>query len=303
MNKGLQSILIVGFFILSSCSRTTIDFMVSNSSGTTAPATFEFENTSDECESYYWDFGDGLSSSEVSPEHTYYLSGTYEVKLKGIKGNKVKESSKPVYVIPPKKCLVQLETSYGNMLIELYDETPKHRDNFIKLAESGFYDGLLFHRVIKEFMIQGGDPQSKGADDATRLGSGGTGYLVDAEFNENLAHLKGALAAARTGDQVNPQRKSSGSQFYIVHGKKVSEVELSQVENRFGFTYSDEIRNAYLESGGTPFLDQNYTVFGRVITRTRCHRQDRSDRNPSGRQTSTGYKNDNESYKMIWQKF
>ena len=258
----------IGLFFLTSCSRTTIDFLVKAPEESTAPARYSFENTSDECDSYYWDFGDGRSSTDTSPIHIYYLSGNYDVRLVGIKGDKTTETIKRVSVAAPKVCLVQLETSYGNMLIELYDDTPKHRDNFIKLAESGFYNDLLFHRVISEFMIQGGDPNSRGADLNQRLGSGGPGYQIDAEFNEKYAHVKGALAAARTGDQVNPRRKSSGSQFYIVQGRKISESELSQMESRLGIQYSDEIRKEYMEVGGAPFLDQNYTVFGRVIEGT-----------------------------------
>ncbi len=249
----------------SCCSKTQIDFLIQDKQENTAPAKIAFENTSDECESYYWDFGDGFSSTEKSPTHTYYLSGSYDVTLKGINGNKVKEASKQVYISAPKKCLVQVETNYGDMLIELFDETPKHRDNFLKLAEEGFYDGLLFHRVIEGFMIQGGDPNSREAEANVRLGSGGPGYQIDAEFIENLVHTKGAIAAARTGDSINPQKRSSGSQFYIVQGRKVTEGELSQMESRLGIRYNDDIKKIYMETGGTPFLDQNYTVFGRVI--------------------------------------
>lgn len=114
---------------------------------------------------------------------------------------------------------VKIETTKGTMIAVLYDETPIHRDNFVKLAESGFYEGLLFHRVINTFMIQGGDPESKNAPLTKQLGNGGPGYTLPAEIVPKYYHKKGALAAARTGDQMNPQRRSSGSQFYIVHGK------------------------------------------------------------------------------------
>ena len=151
------------------------------------------------------------------------------------------------------------------MIIKLYDETPKHRDNFIKLAEQGYYDGLLFHRVIDGFMIQGGDPKSKDAPTGTPLGSGGPGYQVDAEFNKNLVHIKGALAAARTGGPSNPKKKSSGSQFYIVDGKKISEAQLKAIGQEKGIDYTDEQKRIFAEQGGTPFLDMEYTVFGQVI--------------------------------------
>ena len=152
----------------------------------------------------------------------------------------------------PETCLVEIETPQGNMLVQLYDETPLHRDNFLKLAEDGFYNDLIFHRVIDGFMIQGGDPNSRDAPPGANLGSGGPGYQIAAEFNESHIHLKGALAAARTGDGVNPERKSSGSQFYIVQGNPVNENMLEMVGVRNGIEYSPDQRKAYAEVGGTP---------------------------------------------------
>jgi peptidyl-prolyl cis-trans isomerase B (cyclophilin B) len=151
------------------------------------------------------------------------------------------------------------------MLVELYDATPQHQDNFVKLVQEGYYDGLLFHRVIENFMIQGGDPKSKDAPAGQALGSGGPGYTIPAEFVDSLVHIKGAIAAARTGDAVNPQKRSSGSQFYIVHGRKVTEQDLAQLEAQKGFRYTTRQKEAYLEHGGTPFLDRDYTVFGQVV--------------------------------------
>ena len=124
---------------------------------------------------------------------------------------------------------VKISTALGDIVVRLYDETPAHRDNFLKLAREGFYDGTLFHRVIKDFMIQGGDPQSKGAPTGKSLGSGDAGYTLPAEFNPALFHKRGALSAARLGDEVNPERRSSGCQFYIVWGKKYSQVEMGQM--------------------------------------------------------------------------
>lgn len=128
--------------------------------------------------------------------------------------------------------LVRLETTLGNITVKLYNETPKHRDNFIKLVKEGVYDSLLFHRVIKNFMVQAGDPDSKNANDTASLGYGDVGYTVPAEFNPALFHKKGALAAARQGDDVNPEKASSGSQFYIVTGKKYSQAQLINMENQ-----------------------------------------------------------------------
>lgn len=160
---------------------------------------------------------------------------------------------------------VKLSTNYGDMILILYDKTPKHRDNFIKLVNEGFYNGTLFHRVIKDFMIQGGDPDSKNAQQGQRLGTGGPGYTIEAEFNPGFYHKKGALAAARQGDQMNPEKRSSGSQFYIVQGKKHTAAELNKLAQKPGVFYTTEQINVYQTIGGTPFLDTKYTVFGEVI--------------------------------------
>ena len=156
-----------------------------------------------------------------------------------------------------------IETDYGNMKVRLFNSTPKHRDNFIKLAKEGFYNDLLFHRVINGFMIQGGDPQSKGAPPEKRLGGGGPGYQIPAEIG--APHIKGALAAARTGGPQNPEKKSSGSQFYIVQGKPVNDNDLNAFEQRKGISYSKKQRELYKQKGGTPMLDMEYTVFGEVV--------------------------------------
>ena len=131
-----------------------------------------------------------------------------------------------------KRTLVKLETTMGNITVALYNETPKHRDNFIKLVKEGVYDSTLFHRVIKQFMIQAGDPDSKNASDTAMLGSGDVGYTIPAEFNPKLFHKKGVLAAARQGDDVNPEKASSGCQFYIVTGRKFTEPQLLGMENK-----------------------------------------------------------------------
>lgn len=215
----------------------------------------------------------------------------------------------------PAEKMVMIETEYGNMKVKLYNETPQHRDNFIKLVNEGFYNDLLFHRVIDGFMIQGGDPQSKNAVANKPLGSGGPGYTIPAEIIPEKFHKKGALAAARLGDQANPEKKSSGSQFYIVQGKKYEESELDQFADQQRtravrteaskmyqanrklisrlqaedkkdsislimvdiqekaeknvapeqFKISEERKKAYTTVGGTPHLDDAYTVFGEVV--------------------------------------
>lgn len=217
-----------------------------------------------------------------------------------------------------KDYVVTIKTKFGDMIAILHDETPKHNANFIKLVKEHYYDSLLFHRVISDFMIQGGDPESKSAKAGARLGNGGPGYTVPAEFNPKLFHQKGALAAARLGDNVNPEKASSGSQFYIVQGKKFSETQLrldqqklnvallkfrQQPENKIHAdslnAYNNanstarldayikkiipiieeqqqvklekesppapEVIEAYATVGGTPHLDGQYTVFGKII--------------------------------------
>jgi len=209
--------------------------------------------------------------------------------------------------------LVAIETDYGSIKIKLYNETPLHRDNFISLVKDNYYDGVLFHRVIPEFMIQSGDPDSKTSMQGDQLGRGGPDYEITAEFHPDLFHKKGSIAAARMGDQVNPDKKSSGSQFYIVVGKILNDDEMDEIEDRINnmfkqstfFKFVQEEKQAWIDRGdsldyakiqelaalrteevfvntepykipeahrhvyrtlgGTPHLDQNYTVFGEVV--------------------------------------
>lgn len=164
-----------------------------------------------------------------------------------------------------KKSYVLLQTDYGNMKILLYEETPLHRENFIKLVKSGFYDGLLFHRVINGFMIQGGDPESRNAQPSAMLGNGGPGYTIPAEFVPKYFHKKGVIAAAREGDNVNPMKESSGSQFYIVQGRIYNEAIMQKIAAQINKTFSAEQIKAYGTIGGSPWLDNDYTVFGEVV--------------------------------------
>jgi len=162
---------------------------------------------------------------------------------------------------------VLLQTNMGDIAIRLSDSTPLHRDNFLKLVKEGFYDSVLFHRVIKNFMIQSGDPNSKNAPAGQPLGNGSPGYTIPAEFRTTLFHKKGIIAAARQGDDVNPMKESSGSQFYITQGKIFSDAGLDSVETYRlnGRKIPQDQREVYKTIGGTPHLDQNYTVFGEVV--------------------------------------
>jgi peptidyl-prolyl cis-trans isomerase B (cyclophilin B) len=162
---------------------------------------------------------------------------------------------------------VLMRTTMGDMVIRLSDSTPLHRDNFLKLVKVHFYDSLLFHRVINNFMIQGGDPNSKNAEPGKGLGGGGLSYTVPAEFRTSLFHKKGVIAAARTGDNVNPQKASSSCQFYIAQGKIYSDAGLDSIQTfrLNGKIIPAEWRAVYKTVGGIPHLDQNYTVYGEVV--------------------------------------
>lgn len=163
---------------------------------------------------------------------------------------------------------VLLQTSLGDILLRLSDSTPLHRDNFLRLVKQHYYDSVLFHRVINNFMIQSGDPDSKNAPAGKPLGEGGPKYTIPAEIRTTLFHKKGVLAAAREGDDVNPEKASSGSQFYITQGKKFTDAALDTLEifRLQGRKIPLEHREVYKTIGGTPHLDQSYTVFGEVIS-------------------------------------
>jgi cyclophilin family peptidyl-prolyl cis-trans isomerase len=185
---------------------------------------------------------------------------TVAAKATGLKVTKSKNIAK----IKDNSIKIKVTTDSGVIVVKLYDSTPLHRDNFAKLVSEHFYDSLIFHRVISNFMIQGGDPQSKNAQAGAMLGNGGSDMArIPAEFKPNLFHKKGTLCAARDG---NAEKASSACQFYIVQGKKYSDDELNGMEAGMQRKFTPEQRLAYKTLGGTPFLDQNYTVFGEVIS-------------------------------------
>lgn len=159
---------------------------------------------------------------------------------------------------------VTIETDFGTMKAELYNSTPIHKENFVKLVKESYYDDLLFHRIIKGFMIQGGDPNSRGAAPGQALGMGGPGYTLEAEIA--APHFKGTLAAARTGGASNPEKRSSGSQFYVVHGNVQTDATLNNFESQHGIKYNASQREKYKTLGGTPMLDTDYTVFGELVS-------------------------------------
>jgi cyclophilin family peptidyl-prolyl cis-trans isomerase len=162
-----------------------------------------------------------------------------------------------------KPVMIKMETNMGTIVVKLYDETPLHKANFVKLTQAHYFDSLLFHRVINKFMIQGGDPESKRAIAGQMLGNGGPAERIPAEFNPALFHKKGVLAAARDN---NPTKASSGSQFYIVQGKTFTDAELDMIESSRSVKYTPAQREIYKTIGGTPHLDMGYTVFGEVVS-------------------------------------
>ena len=180
------------------------------------------------------------------------------ISLFGCKSQRAVSQSQPI----EKVYYVQIETDYGNMLVKLYNETPLHRDNFLKLVGKGVYDGLLFHRVINHFMIQGGDPDSKTAKPGQFLGEGTLDYRIPAEFVPGLFHKKGVLAAARDD---NPEKASSACQFYLVQGQVWDDENLKKLTERFNLTLTPEQIEVYKTLGGSPHLDGSYTVFGEVV--------------------------------------
>jgi len=261
--KNRSSLFLIAgcLLFLQSCTPTA-SFLIPQSDPIAATP-IQFTNQSKGADQYLWKFGDGASSEEETPNHLYRNSGNYPVTLTVRKGNKSHTYEQYVRVAPPENCRVLLETPQGSLVIELSDDTPLHRDNFVKLVEEGYYQDLLFHRVIEGFMIQGGDPNSRGASLDDQIGSGEPSYRIPAEFVPHLAHVKGAIAAARDN---NVEKASSGSQFYIVDGGTVTEQKLEKYQKTKNLRYSPEVRAQYLKNGGAIQLDQEYTVFGHVVS-------------------------------------
>lgn len=206
----------------------------------------------------------GATSAQFRPIQLFLAIGLFS--LVGMVQAQVKA--------PVKRTLVEINTTGGRMVVELYNETPIYRDNFLKLVKEHYYDSTLFHRVVPGFMIQGGDPDSRKAEDRTvQLGNGGPGYTLPAESRPELIHRKGALAAARLGDDVNPTMRGSGSEFYIVQGRKWRPADLQQLVDRMNVDRPDSAKvhytpdqvKIYENLGGAPHLDGNYTVFGQVV--------------------------------------
>lgn len=271
MKKVVNFTLMALSIIMVSCNaEQSADFDFELTSGE-APIDISFNNTSSNAVSFNWNFGDGTESKEENPTKTYYHAGTYNVTLTATtKSGETIQKTKSFTLRESPRRVVEIETEFGIMKAELYNFTPKHRDNFIKLAEEGFYDGTLFHRIIQGFMAQGGDPESKTAKPEDRLGTGELDYTIPAEIVTGAYHYKGALAAARLPDHINPNKESSGCQFYIVHGSPHTPQQLQQYVNQkaqkgIRVSYMQNQVDYYNQYGGSPILDMEYTVFGQVI--------------------------------------
>lgn len=226
------------------------------------PVTLHFNNLSSDADSYAWHFGEGTSSVEKLTSNRYLHSGVYNITLRAFKGKKTATYTQKVFLNAPQKCLIEVETHFGNMTLELYNETPGHQENFLKNIRKGYYDGISFHRVIRGFMIQAGDENTK-TDNLSKTGL--KDIPLESEIRNDLFHTKGALAMARQPDGINPTKKSSNTQFYIVQGAPVSMASIDNYEIEKNIEYSDEIKKIYKNMGGTPQLDKEYTIFGHLI--------------------------------------
>ncbi|WP_235297958.1 peptidylprolyl isomerase [Portibacter marinus] len=246
-----------------SCSGPSPEFSAAYANGEENPTQIKFTNKTKSADSYTWYFGDGTISNQTNPVHEFKAFGDVMVVLEAKKGNSVSRDTQYVNIPEPPRTKVKIETRFGDMIAELFNTTPLHRENFIKLANEGYYDSLLFHRVMDGFMVQGGDPDSRDAEPGQQLGLGSPPYTIKAEIG--APHYRGALAAARKPDGMNPEYESSGSQFYIVDGKQYSPIELANVASQYQTVYNETHEEIYATRGGTPFLDNLYTVFGQVI--------------------------------------
>ena len=219
-----------------------------------------FLNNSNNVTSQVWKVDGVEVSSEKNLDYTFYDSGKHIVELEATNGSKIVVHREEVIIDAPEKCLVLIRTSLGNLVVSLSEETPGHQKHFIEVVESGYYDGIFFHRVIDNFMIQGGDNNSRNGGKRIK-----EPVEIPKEFDSGLLHYRGALAAARTPDEVNPEKKSSGSQFYIVDGRSFTEKEFSKQLQNWVTDYSETEIDHYLEVGGAPQLDGEYTVFGMLV--------------------------------------
>ena len=255
----MRSILFFTILLLATaCSKPVANFLVEGDTQLISPITFT--NISTNAEKYTWKVDDKIVSEDVNLQYNFYESGRHSVQLIATKGNKSVSESNDVFINPPTTCLVLLKTNFGNMTLSLNEETPMHLQNFVEMVNSGYYEGVIFHRVMDGFMIQGGDDKLR----KTKF-KGKIPDVIQPEINNSLYHIRGALAAARMPDEINPGKNSSSTQFYIVDGRSVDEDKLKDTESSKLINYSDEQIEGYLSNGGAPQLDGEYTVFGFLV--------------------------------------
>lgn len=245
--------------LASSCSRPVANFY-SETKESQAPITFNFVNESQNAEKYEWYVNDSLVGNQQDLTFRFIESGRKEVELRAHKGDSYSSKSKEVFIEAPLSCHVIMNTNKGDLILELSEDTPAHQKNFIDLVNSGFYNGMKFHRIMDGFMIQAGDPLMREEPYKKELPS-----EFDNEIHDLFFHTRGALAAARMPDNINPEKKSSGTQFYIVDGRKVNRQSLEDVESGKLFDYKEKDFSEYLKVGGAPQLDGEYTVFGHLV--------------------------------------
>ncbi|NNE26446.1 MAG: peptidylprolyl isomerase [Saprospiraceae bacterium] len=257
MKQSLLFILLVG--LLGACKAPTAMFEYRLEDGS-VPTSVQAQNLSTNASSYEWSLNDSLISQAEDVDFQITGSGRYELSLKAIENDKEDILSKSFIVEAPQNCRVQMVTSLGTMVFELYEDTPIHLDNFIDLIERGYYNGIAFHRVMQSFMIQAGDNNTRIEGRKFEFED-----QIPAEINEKYIHHKGALAAARMPDEVNPERASSGTQFYIVHGRSLDDDQIENYDVTRQVPYTPDQRELYKANGGAPQLDGAYTIFGFLI--------------------------------------
>jgi len=259
--ERLRFLVLAYLLFLVACSVPKAQFIIEEIENV-VPVSLSFKNMSSDAESFQWSFGNDIYSTNEQDTVRYLHSGFYEIHLTATRGKKSSSYSQRIYLKAPEKCLVEIQTNFGLMTLELYNETPIHRDNFLKNIADGYYNDIRFHRIIRGFMAQAGDENTKTDKSSIK---GVKDILLDAEIRADVFHTKGALAMARQPDSVNPHKKSSNTQFYIVQGAPVSMSSLENYEIEKNIEYPEEIKNLYKNLGGTPQLDKEYTIFGHLI--------------------------------------